>query len=65
MKKVFDFLTYVSFFVAVVSFILLIIAHFIDSPVFGTSPRAIAGFTFLSLVWLIAFNIMGKQCAEK
>ncbi len=64
MKKVFEALVYISFFSAVISTILFIIAHFADVTPLNTSPRSIAGFALLSMVWLIVFDIMEKRCAK-
>jgi len=65
MRKVFEALVYISFFSAVVSTILFIVAHFTDATPLNTSPRSIAGFALLSMVWLIVFDIMERRWAKE
>lgn len=64
MKRVFDALIYISFFAAVVSFVIMIVANFTDATLLNTSPKGVAGFTLLCLVWLIVFDIMDKRLAK-
>lgn len=64
MKRALEALIYVSFFAAAVSFVIFIVAHFTDTTPLSTSPRGVAAFTLLSLVWLIVFDIMEKRLAR-
>jgi hypothetical protein len=65
MKKLFEILIYVSFFAAVVGFVIMIVAHFMDATPLNASARGVAGFTLLSLVWLIVFDIMQRRFSKE
>ncbi len=64
MKKILNVLVYISFFAAVVATLTLIVAHFIDARPLNATSTGVGLFVLVCLVWMIAFDIMGRRYAK-
>ncbi len=64
MKKILDAMVYISFLEAVVATITLIVAHLIDAKPFNATATGVGLFVLVCLVWVIAFDIMGRRYAK-